>query len=121
MKKQLIIILAAGLSLFVTSCEVKTETQIKIVSEAELDKIRADEEKEKRKPNIINVKVVEIDGCEYLEWENPIYSSNYIDRNITHKGNCKFCAARTLEMLQSQLNTAKSDYEKSVKENKEDK
>jgi hypothetical protein len=95
-----IIILAAGLSLSLTACTVETETQLKIVSESEAEQIRADEEKEKRKTNIVGVKIVEIDGCEYLEWEN--YSTHgYINRNITHKGNCKFCierqTARTLK------------------------
>lgn len=36
----------------------------------------------------ISIKVVDVDGCEYLygEWGNATV--------LTHKGNCKYCAQR---------------------------
>lgn len=41
--------------------------------------------------NINEIKIVEIDSCEYLwgDWGNATV--------LTHKGNCKYCAKRSLK------------------------
>ena len=39
------------------------------------------------------IAIVEIDGCEYL-WGNWGYSTV-----LTHKGNCKFCAKRSNQII----------------------
>lgn len=39
-------------------------------------------------------KGIEIDGCEYIAYENGNPDQKHYTLTITHKGNCKFCTER---------------------------
>ena len=41
--------------------------------------------------DLTNVKIVEIDSCEYMQFRQYMYEA------ITHKGNCKYCLKRQNE------------------------
>lgn len=41
-----------------------------------------------KNPSLLNMKIVEIDSCEYIQYHVYAYEA------ITHKGNCKYCTQR---------------------------
>lgn len=80
-----------ALSMLVSSCQsIDPEDKSKIEDKIEeLQKQQEDNKYQIITPdnNIQDVNVVVIDSCEYLKWNGYGGSTN-----MTHKGNCKFCA-----------------------------
>lgn len=42
-------------------------------------------------PKLNNLKIIELDGCEYYVIENAVAEWNNYSIALTHKGNCKQC------------------------------
>jgi len=54
------------------------------------------------KQNMVNLRVVEIDSCEYLIGNTSCGYQGY--SYMTHKGNCKYCAERRKRELENKQN-----------------